>query len=45
VPIKVGINDGVATEIVSGLKEGDKVVVARQDAGTAVPNPFGGRRF
>jgi HlyD family secretion protein len=51
VPVKLGINDGVATEVTEGLKEGDVVVT-----GTAVPqagpaqaasNPFGGgpRRF
>jgi len=43
--IKVGISDGTATEVESGLNEGDKVVVARQDAGAdQVVNPFGGQR-
>ena len=48
VQIRVGISDGTATEVVSGLNEGDKVVVARQDAGAGaqVVNPFGApRRF
>jgi len=48
VQIRVGISDGTATEVVTGLNEGDKVVVARQDAGAGaqVVNPFGApRRF
>ena len=51
VPVKLGINDGVATEVTEGLKEGDLVVTgtATPQAGpaSAAPNPFGGgpRRF
>ena len=48
-PIKTGISDGVVTEVIEGLKEGDKVVTA-QSSGPALQtqqgNPFGGpRRF
>src|SRR5215469_14557189 len=48
--IKTGISDGVVTEVVEGLKEGDRVVTAEmatksQPASTPA-NPFsGGRRF
>lgn len=48
--IKTGISDGVVTEVVEGLKEGDHVVTAEmatksQPASTPA-NPFsGGRRF
>jgi HlyD family secretion protein len=51
VPIKIGINDGVSTEVLEGLKEGDSVVTAVQTtpqpaAGPPSQNPFGGmRRF
>jgi HlyD family secretion protein len=50
VQIKTGISDGVVTEVVEGLKEGDRVVTAEmatksQPASTPA-NPFsGGRRF
>ena len=51
VQIKTGISDGVVTEVVEGLKEGDTVVTAEmttkaQPASTPA-NPFsgGGRRF
>jgi HlyD family secretion protein len=50
VQIKTGISDGVVTEVVEGLKEGDPVVTAEmatksQPASTPA-NPFsGGRRF
>ena len=50
VQIKTGISDGVVTEVVEGLKEGDSVVTAEvaaksQPASTPA-NPFsGGRRF
>ena len=51
VQIKTGISDGVATEVVEGLKEGDRVVTAEmaskaQSASTPA-NPFSGgaRRF
>jgi HlyD family secretion protein len=48
--IKTGISDGTLTEVVEGLKEGDRVVTAELGSTTAAPsppaNPFGGpRRF
>src|SRR5436189_1955594 len=49
--VKTGISDGVVTEVVEGLKEGDRVVTAEFASTTAGPsppaNPFGGgqRRF
>jgi HlyD family secretion protein len=48
--IKTGISDGIVTEVVEGLKEGDRVVTAElasTAAGASPPaNPFGGsRRF
>ena len=50
--VKLGISDGINTEVLGGLKEGDRVVTAALGAGGAVPtppaaNPFGGapRRF
>jgi HlyD family secretion protein len=48
--IKTGISDGILTEVVEGLKEGDRVVTAELGSTTAAPsppaNPFGGpRRF
>lgn len=48
--IKTGINDGVSTEVIEGLKEGDQVVTAllssSSDAASRPSNPFGGgRRF
>jgi HlyD family secretion protein len=48
--IKTGISDGIVTEVVEGLKEGDRVVTAElasTAAGSSLPaNPFGGpRRF
>jgi len=50
VQIKTGISDGVVTEVLEGLKEGDRVVTAELStaAATSSPaaNPFtGGRRF
>jgi HlyD family secretion protein len=50
VQIKTGISDGIATEVIDGLKEGDRVVTAEltSTAGSASPppNPFGApRRF
>lgn len=46
VTIKAGISDGVSTEIVEGLKEGDRVVTGVSESGgtTSTPptNPFGG---
>jgi len=47
VTIKTGISDGVATEIVEGLKEGDRVVTGVTESGAAptpATNPFGGGR-
>ncbi len=46
--IKIGIGDGIYTEVLEGLKEGDLVVtgVSSQPASSGVNNPFGGgRRF
>ena len=51
VQIKTGISDGVVTEVVEGLKEGDRVVTAEMAAksqpASTPPNPFSGgqRRF
>jgi len=46
VPIKTGITDGIFTEVVDGLKDGDKIVsgVVQTDAQAAAgsSNPFGG---
>jgi HlyD family secretion protein len=48
--IKTGISDGVTTELLEGLKEGDRVVTGMTESGAAptpASNPFGGgpRRF
>lgn len=49
--IKTGISDGVMTEVIEGVKEGDRVVTAQLNAPNASAqqqgNPFGGgpRRF
>jgi HlyD family secretion protein len=51
VQIKVGISDGISTEVVDGLKEGDTVIVGQNNPGLAsqpgTANPFGGgfRRY
>ena len=49
VPVKTGINDGIFTEVVEGLKEGDKVVTGASandsPAATSGANPFGGGGF
>src|SRR5213596_3326009 len=51
VQIKTGISDGIVTEVLDGLKEGDRVVTAELTSTSAAPspptNPFGGgpRRF
>lgn len=50
VQIKTGISDGVTTEVLDGLKEGDQVVTGSVGGAappTAATNPFGGgpRRF
>ena len=46
VTIKTGISDGITTEIVEGLKEGDRVVIGTSEKGNTTPppssNPFGG---
>ena len=48
VQIKTGISDGVYTEVLEGLKEGDRVVTAalgtEKDATRPQPNPFSGER-
>jgi len=49
--IKTGISDGVTTEVLEGLKEGDRVVTGMTESGgapTPASNPFSGggpRRF
>src|SRR5436305_733096 len=50
VQIKTGISDGIVTEVVEGLREGDRVVSAEltstSPASSPPANPFGGpRRF
>jgi HlyD family secretion protein len=51
VQIKTGISDGIVTEVIEGLKEGDQVVTAelssQEKAPSPAANPFGGgpRRF
>ncbi|HEX4644959.1 MAG TPA: hypothetical protein VH598_05060, partial [Verrucomicrobiae bacterium] len=52
VQIRTGISDGVSTEVVDGLKEGDLVIVGQNITASAsqsgpASNPFGGggRRF
>jgi HlyD family secretion protein len=50
VQIKTGISDGIMTEVLEGLKEGDRVVTAEltsaAPASSPPANPFGGpRRF
>ena len=48
VQIKTGISDGISTEVLSGLNEGDKVVtgtVLTGSAPTTTSNPFGGGGF
>jgi len=46
VPIKIGINDGIETEVLEGLKEGDKVVTAilNSPSPAAPTNPFAPQR-
>lgn len=49
--IRTGITDGIATEVVEGLKEGDElitgIILPEGEAGKPATNPFGGgmRRF
>jgi len=49
VVIKTGISDGIVTEVLEGLKEGDRVVTAGLTSATSssrATNPFGpSRRF
>jgi HlyD family secretion protein len=51
VQVKTGISDGITTEVIEGLKEGDRVVTAELTSTTSAPsppaNPFssGRRRF
>lgn len=52
VQIKIGISDGITTEVTEGLNEGDKVITgivqANGSGSTPASNPFGGgmpRRF
>ncbi len=48
VQIKTGISDGISTEVLSGLNEGDKIVTGTLLTGTASAapsNPFGGGGF
>jgi HlyD family secretion protein len=46
--IKTGISDGIVTEVIDGLKEGDQVVTAELSAPSAAAspavNPFSGQR-
>jgi HlyD family secretion protein len=43
VQIKTGISDGIDTEVISGLNEGDQIVTSAISAGAApATNPFGG---
>jgi HlyD family secretion protein len=45
--IKTGISDGITTEVVEGLKEGDRVVTGMTEnasADTSATNPFSGPR-
>src|SRR5437867_3540994 len=48
VQIKVGISDGIVTEVQEGLKEGDRVITAAVASATAsqspAANPFSGQR-
>jgi len=48
VQIKIGISDGIVTEVTEGLKEGDPVVTAAVNAASPgqspAANPFGGGR-
>lgn len=48
VQIKVGISDGISTEVIDGLEEGMLVVTSALsggDAGRPAANPFGGGPF
>jgi hypothetical protein len=49
VQIRTGISDGISTEVLSGLDEGDRVVTGTVLTGVVTPaaasNPFGGGGF
>jgi HlyD family secretion protein len=45
VPIKTGISDGVMTEVVEGLKEGDRVVTAQLNGAGAANSQQSGNPF
>ena len=49
VQIKTGINDGIFTEVVDGLKAGDKLVIGATagdtQAASGSSSPFGGGGF
>ena len=49
VSVKIGITDGIASEIIDGLAEGDTIITGLQVAGgpaaSRSTNPFSGRRF
>ncbi len=48
VQVKLGITDGIYTEVLSGLKESDQVItsaVLPASSGSNTTNPFGGPRF
>jgi hypothetical protein len=40
VPVEVGLSDGVNTQVVSGLKAGDQVVIQIEAAQATAANPF-----
>lgn len=48
VTVKLGINDGISTQVLDGLKEGDEVIISQSTSGAPVVaaptggNPFGG---
>jgi multidrug efflux pump subunit AcrA (membrane-fusion protein) len=47
VQIKTGISDGLDTEVLSGLNEGDRVVISANTSGEneGTSNPFSGGGF
>jgi HlyD family secretion protein len=50
VQIKAGITDGISTEVLEGLEEGDQIVTGLLSGGDSgsrqnTPNPFGGGPF
>jgi HlyD family secretion protein len=45
VQVKTGITDGIYTEVLSGLNEGDQVVTSVVYPAGSQPNPFGGGGF